>query len=136
MYVKNNFIAVFDHNGHDGISRGQVQDDGLHVLLTAPFPELGVEPCRCIDSSSFLSFSLFLQISFLKGGQEQVQLSVESFDLGSVKVSVSSEPFEKFDSLRTPRNIFHNTKLQKSTFKQASLVSAILLWFVQGFCFV
>ena len=68
MYVKENLIAVFDHNGHDGLSRGQVQDDGLHVLLTAPFPELGVEPCRCIDSLSFLIFSLFLKISFLKGG--------------------------------------------------------------------
>ena len=113
MYVKENQIAVFDHNGHQGLSRGQVQNDGFHVLQTAPFPELGVEPCRSIDSLSFLSSSLFLKIGFLKGGQEQVQLSVESFGLGSVKVSVSSEPFEKFDFLRTPRNIFHSTKLQK-----------------------
>ena len=93
MYVKENQIAVFDHNGYQGLSRGQVQNDGFHVLLTAPFPELGVEPCRSIDSLSFLSFSFFVKISFLKRGLEQVKLSLESFGLGSVKVSVSSEPF-------------------------------------------
>ena len=50
MYVKENLIAVFDHNGHDGLSRGQVQNDGFHVLLTAPFPELGVVRCWSLDS--------------------------------------------------------------------------------------
>ena len=50
MYVKENLIAVFDHHGHDALSRGQVQNDGSHVLLTAPFPELGVVRCWSLDS--------------------------------------------------------------------------------------